>query len=58
MRKLIIAAVLLLCLLGLARPTLNISPFALGDVAPVASGLGAKLACSHRYLTGLEPETE
>jgi CubicO group peptidase (beta-lactamase class C family) len=55
-RKLIVAVVLLLCLLGLAKPAFNISPFALGDVAPVASGLGAKLACSHRYLTGLSPE--
>ena len=56
MRKVLLAVALLLCLLGLASPALNISPFALGDVAPVASGLGAKLACSHRYLTGLTPD--
>ena len=32
------------------------APAGLRQVAPVASGLGAKLACSHRYLTGLPPE--
>ncbi len=56
MRKFILVIVVLLCLLGLAKPVLNISPFALGELAPVASGMGAKIACSHRYITGLTPE--
>ena len=38
MRTLIVVIVLLLCLIGLAKPVLNISPLALGDVPPVASG--------------------
>jgi CubicO group peptidase (beta-lactamase class C family) len=35
------------------KPLLGVSPLAIGDLAAVASGLGAKLACSHRYITGL-----
>ena len=56
MRKFVLVIVVLICLLGLAKPVLNISPLSLGELAPVASGMGAKIACSHRYITGLTPE--
>jgi CubicO group peptidase (beta-lactamase class C family) len=56
MRKaLVVIGVLLGVGLLAMKPLLNLSPLALGSAAEVAAGLGAKLGCSGRYITGLSP---
>ena len=47
---------LLVAVLLLTKPLLGFSPFAIGSLFAMASGLGAKLACSGRYLTGLSSD--
>ena len=54
----VIAVVLALVLLGGAglKFGLNINPLALGEAVGMATGMGAKLACSGRYLSGLDEQ--
>ncbi len=54
-RTFVVIIVTFLLLFGLARLVLGPPPLIAADFARVAVGLGAKLACSHRYLTGLPP---
>jgi CubicO group peptidase (beta-lactamase class C family) len=53
MKKVLISfVVVVILLLFVALPLMRISPFHLDDVAGVGAGIGAKLACSGRYITG------
>jgi CubicO group peptidase (beta-lactamase class C family) len=57
MKKVLISvAVVLALLLFVALPMMRISPFHLDDAVKVGAGIGAKLACSGRYITGQSEE--
>ncbi|TLU61129.1 serine hydrolase [Thalassotalea litorea] len=45
---------LFIAVLLLLKPIAGVSPMSLGAAADVATGLGAKIACSGRYITGLD----
>ena len=53
MKKALISVVVVFALLlFVALPLMRISPFHLDDAVKVGAGIGAKLACSGRYITG------
>ena len=54
-RVLLLVTALPLLGLLLIPMLLGMSPASLGSLFPVATGLGAKLACSGHYITGLPP---
>lgn len=54
--KLIIAAILILIFAVAPRYILGFSLWHLGDALDVSASMGAKLACSKRYIAKLEPE--
>ncbi|QDP01442.1 serine hydrolase domain-containing protein [Thalassotalea sp. PS06] len=47
---------LFVTILFLLKPIAGVSPMALGSAADVATGLGSKIACSGRYITGLDED--
>jgi CubicO group peptidase (beta-lactamase class C family) len=57
MKKVFISVVVVFALLlFVALPLMRISPFHLDDAVKVGAGIGAKLACSGRYITGQSEE--
>lgn len=53
MKKLLIGVLVVLALVFfVALPLMRVSPFHLDDAVKVGAGIGAKLACSGRYITG------
>lgn len=53
LKKLMISVVSVILVASLGLFAIGISPLHLGAVAQVAVGLGAKIACSGKYITGL-----
>lgn len=57
MRKLLFISLILLCsVAALMQPLVGISPQHLPAAIEIATGLGAKLACSGRYISGLSEQ--
>ncbi|MDU0352908.1 hypothetical protein RS130_02305 [Paraglaciecola aquimarina] len=56
LKKTLISLSVIILLLMVGLRSMSISPFALGDALDVSTSMGAKIACSGRFISGLSEQ--